>query len=123
MTSAENVFGNLFIQWSFTYCFAPVILGSVGGIGSGTALETGGRDFRYAKIALRSASGIWPMNIQGMGGRICRPCPMSLPVRIAPMNVSSVQLPMPVATSGVRFFGKLTPHGPYHAVRSFVVIA
>src|SRR4051812_44988398 len=32
------------------------------------------------------------------------------------MNMSSVHLPRPVSGSGVRFFAKLTPHGPANAV-------
>src|ERR1043166_8760809 len=33
------------------------------------------------------------------------------------MNISGVQLPNPVALSGLRFIAKLTPHGPAHAPR------
>ena len=46
-----------------------------------------------------------------MGGRIGRPEPKCLPVRIALMNCSTVQLPSPVSSSGVRFAEKLIPHG------------
>ena len=51
-----------------------------GGIGSGIALSIGGRDFRYAKIALRSSSVIFPISCQGIGGSISREVPMNFPV-------------------------------------------
>src|SRR4030095_122233 len=38
------------------------------------------------------------------------------PVRTALANISSVQMPSPVLSSGVRFAAKLTPHGPENAV-------
>src|SRR5215471_15881099 len=38
------------------------------------------------------------------------------------MNISGVQLPSPVALSGVRFMAKLTPHGPAHAPRWLLAI-
>src|SRR5689334_11900934 len=41
---------------------------------------------------------------------------MCRPVRIALMNMSSVQIPMPVFLSGVRFIVYEMPHGPAHAV-------
>src|SRR2546425_12902258 len=53
----------------------------------------------------------------GMGGRIGRPVPWCLPLRRAVTNISSVQLPRPVALSEVRFIAKLTPHGPTQAPR------
>jgi putative ABC transport system substrate-binding protein len=38
-------------------------------------------------------------------------------VRIVWINISSVQFPMPVSVSGVRFAVKATPQGPAHTVR------
>ena len=38
------------------------------------------------------------------------------PVRIALTNMSSVQIPRPVLTSGVRFAAYEMPHGPENAV-------
>src|SRR5215467_10717953 len=38
------------------------------------------------------------------------------PVRTALTNISSVQMPSPVLSSGVRFAAKLTPQGPENAV-------
>src|SRR5437773_10763457 len=59
----------------------------------------------------------------GIGGRMGRPSPLCLPVRSAVMKISGVQLPRPVALSGVRFGAKLTPHPPTQAVRLLFVIA
>src|SRR5204863_6449596 len=59
----------------------------------------------------------------GIGGRMSRPSPRCLPVRSALTNTSGVQLPKPVALSGVRFGAKLTPHPPTQAVRLLFVIA
>src|SRR5262245_63499783 len=52
----------------------------------------------------------------GMGGLIGRDTPMCRPVRIALMNMSSVQMPRPVLRSGVRFIVYEMPHGPANAV-------
>src|SRR2546423_1377332 len=59
----------------------------------------------------------------GIGGRMSRPSPWGLPVRSAFMKISGVQLPRPVALSGVRFGAKLTPHPPTQAVRLLFVSA
>jgi hypothetical protein len=83
---------------------------------SGTRFEIGGRDLRYAKIALRSSSVAMPIQFQGIGGLISREVPMCLPVRIAFMNISSVQIPSPVFWSGVRFAEYEMPQGPANAV-------
>src|ERR1700704_2256171 len=61
--------------------------------------------------------------VHGIGGRIGLPSPRCLPVRSALMNISGVQLPRPVALSGVRLGAKLTPHPPTQAVRWLLVIA
>lgn len=104
--------------------FRPVCRRSpVGEMGSGTAFSIGFSDIRYANIAPRSSSVIRARFGHGIGGRMGRPSPISFPVRNALMNISSVQLPRPVATSGVRFRAKLTPHGPAHAVKWFEVKA
>src|SRR5881396_2422763 len=62
---------------------------------------------------------------QGIGGRMGRPfaSPRCLPVRSALANISGVQVPRPVALSGVRLGAKLTPHPPTQAVRSLFVTA
>src|SRR6266850_4944908 len=60
---------------------------------------------------------------QGIGGRMALPLPRCLPVRSAATNISGVQLPRPVALSGVRLGAKLAPHPPTQAVRWLFVIA
>jgi hypothetical protein len=70
---------------------------------SGTRFFTAGRDRKKANLARRSSSVAAAVLNHGMGGRIARPFPMCLPVRIARTKSSSVQPPMPVSTSGVRF--------------------
>ena len=50
------------------------------------------------------------------GGMIGRDTPQCLPLRIAVMKRSSVQVPRPDLTSGVRLAVKLMPHGPAQAV-------
>src|SRR5262245_54102847 len=85
-------------------------------IGAGTLFEIGGIVFRYSKIAFRSESVKFEYIFQGIGGRIGRPLPRCLPLRMALMNVSSVQPPMPVALSGVRLLVKATPAGVDQAV-------
>src|SRR3989304_1670072 len=52
----------------------------------------------------------------GIGGSRGRPLPPFRPVRMALMNICSVQLPMPVARSGVRFVVIERPQGPAPAV-------
>ncbi len=94
-----------------------------GGSGAGIALSIGGRDLRYANIALRSSSVIFPISCHGIGGSISRDVPMNFPVLSDWINNASFQFPIPVAGCGVRLYEKLTPHGPTHAVISFVVIA
>src|SRR4030067_436621 len=74
-------------------------------------------------MAFRSSSVIWPILNQGMGGRMARPAPRCLPVRMALIKAASVQEPVPVALSGVRFMAKLTPQGPYQAVKCWLVTA
>src|SRR5687767_209172 len=62
---------------------------------------------------------------QGIGGNNVRPSfkPWNLPSRMARKNCSSVQLPIPVALSGVRLAEKETPQGPTQAVKCSLVIA
>ena len=50
------------------------------------------------------------------------PAPMCFPSRMALMNMSSVQRPMPVFRSGVRLAVNETPHGPAHAVNVGVAL-
>ena len=45
------------------------------------------------------------------------------PVRTALTNMSSVQIPSPVFSSGVRFAAKLTPHGPENAVPLAAIVS
>ena len=86
-------------------------------------LLMGGKDCKYANIDFKSSSVMLRYQYQGIGGRIGLPVPWCLPDRSAVTNISSVQLPNPVALSDVRFIAKLTPQGPTHAVRSPLVIA
>src|SRR2546423_10238016 len=82
-----------------------------------------GIDCRYANIARRSASVISLYMGHGIGGRMSRPSPRCLPVRSALTKISGVQLPRPVALSGVRLGAKLTPQPPTQAVRLLLVRA
>jgi hypothetical protein len=67
---------------------------------------------------LRSSSVAWAYICHGIGGSRSRPSPWCLPRRIVLTNMSSVQLPRPVAWSGVRLRVNEMPHGPTHAVSS-----
>src|ERR1700674_4237355 len=71
---------------------------------------------RYGEIPFRSSSVRFEYIFHGIGGRRPRPPPKCLPLRIVLTKLSSVQLPIPVTLSGVRFVVNDTPHGPDHAV-------
>src|SRR5262245_9142485 len=53
---------------------------------------------------------------QGIGGMIGRASPQCFPRRIAFTKICSVQMPMPLMGSGLRFAAYVTPHGPAKAV-------
>ena len=60
--------------------------GPFGGIGCGTGFEKGLTDFKYANSAFMSESLSTAMSYHGIGGRMGRPTPRCLPVRIVLMN-------------------------------------
>src|SRR5688572_21401866 len=69
---------------------------------AGTSFFTGGMLRKYANTDFKSWSVIFPYACHGMGGWIGRDSPKCLPLRRALMNISSVQMPMPLMGSGVR---------------------
>src|SRR5687768_6941900 len=71
---------------------------------------------RYAYMAFKSSSLAMAYMRHGIGGSSGRPVPPLRPLPMAARNVASLQLPMPVVRSGVRFVVNETPHGPDHAV-------
>src|SRR3982751_5146546 len=52
----------------------------------------------------------------GIGGMIGRASPQCLPRRIVFRKICSVQMPMPLMVSGVKFAAYVTPQGPANAV-------
>lgn len=56
--------------------------------------------------------------MNGIGGRIGLPAPRCSPFRIALINISSSQLPIPVPSSGIKLAEKEIPQGPTQAVNS-----
>src|SRR5687768_888194 len=77
--------------------------GAGGGSGSGTWFVIGLIVRRYANTDFKSSSVRFRYTDQGMGGRIGLDTPQCRPLRMVLMKMSSVQMPIPVILSGVRF--------------------
>src|ERR1044071_5576581 len=82
--------------------YLTIFARSGGETGAGTLLLIGGNDCRKANTAFKSSSVNLATNGHGIGGRISRPFPKCLPLRIVLINVASLHAPIPVAESGVR---------------------